>query len=38
MACYISPKWYFKDEVSETEVKNEVFGDVGMELMDYEKD
>lgn len=38
MVCYISLQQNFEDEVSGNKVKNEVFGDVEMELIDYERD
>lgn len=38
MACHISPEWNLEDEVNGNEVEDEVFGDVGMESMDYERD
>lgn len=38
MVYYISPDWNLEDEVSGNKVENEIFGDVGMKLMNYEKD
>lgn len=38
MACHISPEWNLEDKVSVNEMEDEVFGDVAIESMDYERD